>query len=168
MATNAKGDWIVARHFITLHKLVFKQNECLEQRAVAVLLADDGHRAAKPELLPAAYHKKKISAFRGSEKQDHLVSEVRQDVHWSPAGCNDGVVGTNLSSRYQAASAHGSFRTSSTLPVLQEHRMRRHGTAWMPEWYYLTAASNYAHLAKSMHRVQTHRWSVTQVRALSP
>jgi hypothetical protein len=38
----------------------------------------------------------------------------------------------------------------------------------MAERYYLTAASNDTHLAKAMHRVQTHRWSVTQVRALSP
>ena len=54
---------------------------------------------------------------------------------------SEAAVCTNLSSKYQAASAHGSFRTSSTLPVLHEHRTRRHGFAWSHDSYALTIAN---------------------------
>ena len=88
----------------------------LEQRAVAVLLADDCHWATQPELLPAVMAEQQtVAAEVLCGHHAAIIKGMSGVMVIAPRG---GPEGSHLSSRYQAASAHGSLRTSRTLPVL--------------------------------------------------
>lgn len=132
-----------------------------------MLPADDGHGAAQPELLPAAHGITTLSDAR--PKAGFLGDQLRSRLEYStaPPQLSSREVGRekHLSSRYQAASAHGSLRTSSTLAVLQQQAseasagriMPQHCSKFMQKRHTLSCG-------QTVRKHTAHCWSVHQTR----